>query len=254
MRLNLSPLTVNMMYYGLILISLYTVIFHFDPVLLIATAIAYFCFGCLGVEINAHRYFAHRTFEYRYSWMKYVFSWFTTLAGTGSPMQWVAIHYDHHDHSDAEGDPHNPHEKGLSMFYWLVYPKGNPLNVRYMIKDKYQVWLHRNYMFVHLITWSVLFLLGGWQLVVYGAMMPTALVTLAQVGTTYLCHIGIGYRRYDDVPDRSHNIWWWAIIDFGEGLHNTHHKDPSRWNLRDKWWEIDISGSVIGILRKSDAR
>lgn len=248
MKFNLNPWTVNLMYYLLFTVSILTLVFHFEPTLLIATAIAYFCFGCLGVEINAHRYFAHRTFEYKYQWMKYVFSWFTTLAGTGSPMQWVAIHYDHHNHSDQDGDPHNPNEKGIGMFLWLVYPKGNPYNVKHMIKDRYQVWLHRNYVFVHLITWAVLFAFGGWPLVVYGAMLPTALVTLAQVGTTYLCHIGIGYRHYD-IPDRSHNVWWWSIIDFGEGLHNTHHQDPSRWNLRDKWWEIDISGEVIKLLK-----
>lgn len=248
----LNPITNNVsgLYYLQLLVAAYTLVFYFDQTGLIITAISYFCFGSLGVEINSHRYWSHRSFEYRYKWMEWVFSWFGTLSGTGSPMQWVAIHHDHHQHSDKDGDPHNPNEKGLSMLLWLVYPKANPYKLRYMIKDNYQCWLHRNFMLVFLITWLVLYLIGGFWLVAYAAIIPSALVTLIQVGTTYICHVGVGYRNYD-TDDESRNVWWWAILDFGEGLHNTHHAQPWRWNLKDKWWEIDISAIVIRIVGKN---
>lgn len=242
-KLNLTPTTVNLFYYAHWIILGYTLFFHFSAIGLILTAISYFLFGCLGVEINAHRYFSHRTFKYRYKWMEYIFSWFTCLGGTGSPMQWAGIHFDHHEHSDKEGDPHNPKEKGLGMLFWLTYKKGSPLNLKHML-NPYQKWLHRNYFYVYLITWAVLWIIGGFWLVAYAAIIPTALVTLIQVLTTYLCHMDFGYRNYD-IDDDSRNIWWWALVDFGEGLHNTHHADPSRYHLKDRWYEVDISGIVI---------
>lgn len=247
---SLTPLTVNLFYYFHWLVLFYTLYFYFDSSGLIFTAISYFLFGCLGVEINAHRYFAHRSFKYKFKWMEYVFSWFTCLAGTGSPMQWAGIHFDHHSHSDEEGDPHNPRERGLWMLVWLVYAKGNAFNLKHML-NPYQKWLHRNYFLVYFITWSVLWVLGGFWLIAYAAIIPTILVTFVQVGTTYLCHMNIGYRNYK-IKDESTNIWWWAILDFGEGLHNNHHADPGRWNLKDKWFEIDISGLVIKYFLKNE--
>lgn len=242
-RFNLTPLTVNLFYYLHWAVLGYTLWFHFDATGLLVTAISYFLFGCLGIEINAHRYFSHRSFKYRYRWMEPVFSWFTCLAGTGSPMQWAGIHFDHHKHSDKEGDPHDPQVRGLWMLVWLVYAKGNPLNLKHMMSP-YQKWLHRNYFLVYLITWLTLWLIGGFWLVAYAAIIPTTLVTLVQVLTTYLCHLNIGYRNYD-IDDRSVNVWWWALFDFGEGLHNNHHANPGRWALSDKWYEIDASGFVI---------
>lgn len=253
-KLSLNPVGINVsgIYYFQLLITAYTLGFYFDPMGLIAVAIGYFCFGCLGVEINAHRYWSHRSFRYRYKWMEWVFSWFSTLSGTGSPMQWVAVHHEHHAHSDQEGDPHDPKQRGLWMLLWLTYAKSNPHKIRYMIRDKYQCWLHRNFLLVFLITWIILYAIGGFWLLAYGAIIPSFLTTLIQVGTTYFCHIGIGYRNYN-IPDDSRNVWWWALLDFGEGLHNNHHADPKRWNLSDRWWEIDISGLVIKLLRRKDA-
>lgn len=249
-KLSLTPVTVNMYYYFHLLVLFYTLCFHFDVTGLAITFIAYFCFACLGIEVNAHRYFSHRTFQYRYKWMEYVFSWFTCLAGTGAPMQWVGIHYDHHNHADEEGDPHDPHVRGLWMFVWLTYEKGNPINLRHMF-NPYQKWLVRHYFSVYLITWFVLWLIGGFWLVAYAAILPTAITTVVQVGTTYFCHLDIGYRTYD-IKDKSTNVWWWSLIDFGDGLHNNHHADPSRWNLKDKWWEVDLSGLVIKYFLKHE--
>lgn len=217
---------------------------------LLVTYLAVFAYGGLGVEVNSHRYFSHGTFEYRYKWMEYVFSWFQCLGGTGSPIQWVATHGAHHEHTDEEGDPHDPKEKGLWMFLYLTYPFVNKFYVRHMVKDKYQRWIHKNILAVVFITWAVLYAVGGLWLVVYGAWLPTVVATFLQIVTTYVCHIPkLGYRRYD-VDDDSVNVWWWAPFDFGDGLHNTHHANPHRYNLSDKWWEIDIAGFVIKYFLK----
>ena len=241
----------NFLHYFQIIASLVFVSFtEFSWWGLLAAYVGLFCFGCLGVEINSHRYFSHKSFEYKYKWMRYVFSWFNCLSGTGSPMQWVATHHAHHKHSDKEGDPHNPREKGLMMFLFLSYPEVNKMSVKHMVKDKYQVWIHNNILLVYLITWAVLYLLGGLWLVVWAGMIPSVLVALVQIMTTYLCHMDFGYTNYK-TEDKSKNVWWWALFDFGEALHNNHHANTKRWYLSDKWWEVDISGLVIKYFLKN---
>lgn len=234
------------LYYFQLAVCLLYIPFNFSWWGLLVAYIAVVLYGCIGAEINAHRYFSHGSFEYKWGWMKNVFSWFTCLSGTGSPITWVAVHNEHHKHSDKEGDPHNPKDKGLWMFVKPVYPLGDPFSVKHML-DKYQAWLFRNYLLVFPITWGALYLIGGMWLVVYGGMLGTVLSSVIQIGTTYFCHM-IGYRNYE-IDDDSRNVWWWAIVDFGEGLHNNHHAKPSRWNLSDHWWEIDMAGFIIKHLR-----
>ena len=61
------------------------------------------------------------------------------------------------------------------------------------------------------------------------------------------CAILIGRRT---VPVRplmppSRNLWWMALLFWGEGWHNNHHARPREWNFRMKWWEFDIGAQVI---------
>lgn len=235
--------TMVYLYYFQIIVSLIYVSMNFSWWGMLVAYLAFVLYGGLGVEINAHRYFSHGTFKYKYKWMEHVFSWFTCLSGTGSPVTWVAIHHEHHKHSDKEGDPHNPKEKGLKMFLSPEYKLGNPLSVKKML-NPYQAWLFRYYLLVPITTWVFLYIIGGMWLVVYAGMLGTVISTVVQIGTTYFCHL-VGYRNYE-IDDDSTNVWWWALIDLGDGLHNNHHANPGRWHLSDHWWEIDISGFLIG--------
>ena len=72
----------------------------------------YFLIGCFGISIGYHRYLAHKSFEFRWSWLQWPCLLFGCLAGTGSPLGWVAVHREHHRHSDRPGDPHSPHTIG----------------------------------------------------------------------------------------------------------------------------------------------
>lgn len=248
--LPLNQLTINSFYYFHWAVFFYTLTFHFSVNGILIAAASYFLFGCLGIEVNAHRYFSHKSFEYKYKWMEYVFSWFTCLGGTGAPIWWSAIHFDHHKHADKEGDPHNPRERGLSMIFWLKYPKSTPYNLRHVITP-YQRWLHANYFFVHLLTWFALWFIGGFWLVAYAAVIPSLVTVLVQFGTIYFCHSSYGYKTHK-TKDNSKNVWVWSLFDFGEGLHNNHHANPSKWSLKEKWYEIDISGAIIALIRKNE--
>ena len=53
-----------------------------------------------------------------------------------------------------------------------------------------------------------------------------------------------GYRSHP-TRDRSTNLWWVALLTYGEGWHNNHHayQTSARHGLR--WWEIDMTYLAI---------
>ena len=56
-----------------------------------------------------------------------------------------------------------------------------------------------------------------------------------------------GYRSFP-TRDTSTNLWWVALLTFGEGWHNNHHaaQTSARHGLR--WWEIDATYWAIRLM------
>ncbi|MCX7960307.1 MAG: fatty acid desaturase, partial [Burkholderiales bacterium] len=50
----------------------------------------------------------------------------------------------------------------------------------------------------------------------------------------------VGSRRYA-TRDGSRNNWWIALLTFGEGWHNNHHRFPGAARQGFRWWEIDLT-------------
>ena len=76
---------------------------------ILLSVVMYFVIDCLGVVITYHRYWSHKSFKFRSKAMKYLFSIFAIMSGTGSALGWAGIHRLHHKHSDTIGE--DPHEK-----------------------------------------------------------------------------------------------------------------------------------------------
>jgi stearoyl-CoA desaturase (delta-9 desaturase) len=183
-----------------------------------------------------------------------IFSIFGCLGGTGSPLAWVAIHINHHLKSDKPEDPHSPLYKGLKIF-GLSYDKevdsSTKWRMRNIVTDKFQQFLHRYY-FLIVSTWSlILFLIGGFYLMIFLHWIP-ALVTIVMSNVVnYIGHKPNwwgGYRRYN-LNDQSTNNWLWSIPSWGETWHNNHHRHPKNFSCGEKWWEIDISAAVIRLIK-----
>jgi stearoyl-CoA desaturase (delta-9 desaturase) len=58
-----------------------------------------------------------------------------------------------------------------------------------------------------------------------------------------------GYRNYE-TKDESKNLWWVALISYGEGWHNNHHAYPRMARHGHKWWEFDVTFLTIRILER----
>ena len=68
----------------------------------------------------------------------------------------------------------------------------------------------------------------------------------ATVTINSLAHL-FGTRRFN-TPDHSRNNWLLALVTFGEGWHNNHHFAMSSCRQGFRWWEIDITYSVLRFL------
>ena len=56
-----------------------------------------------------------------------------------------------------------------------------------------------------------------------------------------------GYRTYS-TRDHSTNLWWVALLTFGEGWHNNHHAFPTSARQGLEWWELDLTYAAIRVL------
>ena len=194
-----------------------------------------------------HRLLSHNSYNSP-KWFYYL----GTLCGfyglTGSPIAWAAVHREHHRYTDKELDPHSPLHKSFISIQWLSMfetPK-----VRYvpdLLKDKFQVFLHKNYFYIHACI-AITFLLIDPFMLVYLYLVPAAILWNAGSFINTLTHM-FGYRNYD-TKDNSKNLFLLGFLMWGEGWHNNHHASPTNSQFGKKWWEIDIGGFLIRKLFK----
>jgi stearoyl-CoA desaturase (delta-9 desaturase) len=56
-----------------------------------------------------------------------------------------------------------------------------------------------------------------------------------------------GHVNYE-TRDNSRNCWWVALVTFGEGWHNNHHRYPRCAAHGHRWFEVDSSYTIIRLL------
>ena len=97
-----------------------------------------------------------------------------------------------------------------------------------------------------MLLFAALYALGGMSWLVWGGFVRTFLV----LHTTWLVNSAThvwGYRTHE-TRDTSTNLWWVALLTYGEGWHNNHHafQTSARHGLR--WWELDVTYLAIRLL------
>ena len=87
---------------------------------------------------------------------------------------------------------------------------------------------------------------------VYLHLLPMLVVGIMSNVVNYVGHKPewFGSYRSFNTRDQSVNNWLWAIPSWGESWHNNHHRYPKNYSFKQKWFEIDISGIIIDIIRK----
>lgn len=222
---------------------------------LVLVVTGYFVYGCLGIVVTYHRQLTHQSYT-TYPLLTKVLSVFGCFAGTGSPLAWVAIHLNHHLKSDKPSDPHSPLYKGLRIFnldYVNEVDANTKWRMRGLVTDRFQQLLHRYYFAIIGLYSLTLFIIGGFYLMIFLHWLPALITGLMSNVVNYIGHKPTwwgGYRSYN-LNDQSSNNWLWAIPSWGEAWHNNHHRFPKDYTFRKKWWELDIAGLIISLIRKA---
>src|SRR6185295_13383960 len=97
-----------------------------------------------------------------------------------------------------------------------------------------------------ILLFVALYAAGGMSWLVWGGFVRTIFV----LHTTWLVnsasHIW-GYRSHP-TRDKSTNLWWVALLTYGEGWHNNHHAFQTSARHGLDWWEIDPTYLTIKLM------
>jgi stearoyl-CoA desaturase (delta-9 desaturase) len=234
----------------------------------VIATIAYFGTG-LGVTVGFHRHFTHMSFK-AVRPLKVALAITGSLAFQGSIVSWVADHRRHHAFSDKEGDPHSPWLFGtgptaIVRGFWHAHMgwlfDRDKTNARRfapdLLADRDVAAVDRQFVLLTAVSLGVPALLGGllsWSW--WGALTAFLWGGLVRVGLLHhvtwsinsICHMA--GRRPFGTRDRSANVWWLAVLSFGESWHNLHHADPTCARHGVKRGQIDMSARLIWMFEK----
>lgn len=237
--------------------------FFVTPGAVALTILLWWLTGGIGVCLGYHRYLTHGSFQ-TYAPVRYLLGLVGGLSGEGSAIDWVAHHRKHHAFSDKDGDPHSPHDGGLwSHILWLFPNFGrrhhDELVTRYapdLVRDPGFRWLDALFLPSHFAMGAGLLAAGwlGWDwytgmaFLVWGMFVRLVLVLHATWFVNSATHMW-GYRNYATTDD-SRNLWWVAVLTFGEGWHNNHHAYQRMARYGHRWWEVDVTYMTILAMEK----
>jgi stearoyl-CoA desaturase (delta-9 desaturase) len=218
----------------------------------VGVAIGLYVVRMFAVTGFYHRYFSHRTFETSRLGQFAFAVWGASCTQRG-PLWWAAHHRKHHRHSDTELDVHSPRHHGLWWAHmgWITAPANFPTDfsqIPDLAKYRELRFLDRFDLLVPLALAVTLFLLGGWQLLIWGFFVSTVVLFHCTCFINSLAHT-MGRRRYA-TGDDSRNSLLLALITFGEGWHNNHHRYPGATRQGHRWWEVDLTFYGLWLLSR----
>ena len=230
----------------------------------VGLAVAFYVLSGLGVTVGFHRFFTHGSFKAKRP-LRIALAVAGSTAFQGGVVSWVADHRRHHAFSDKEGDPHSPWLFGTgpaavirgfwhSHMGWIL--DRDRTNARRfapdLLADRDIMAVDRLFIPLTLASIGLPALIGGlatWSW--WGALTALFWAGLVRVGVLHhvtwsinsICHM-VGDRPFA-ARDRSANVWWLAVLSFGESWHNLHHADPTCARHGVKRGQVDISARVI---------
>lgn len=213
----------------------------------------------IGTAIILHRYISHRSFEPR-KYIKPFLLWLACLSLQGSPIGWAAVHRgSHHRYTDTEKDAHTP-TKGFFYAWhswlhdWHIY--FNPKYAVDLLRDKQITWFTHNYEKVILVTYCIVGLIN-WEILLFAFMIPACIGLYQESNINVFCHSKkFGYINFE-TNDNSRNVPVLALLTWGQGWHNNHHKKSSSYDfgtsISGNRKEFDPSLMILPLIATSES-
>jgi len=235
----------------------------------LVVAVVLYLISGLGITVGFHRFFTHGAFRANRP-LTVALAVAGSLAVEGPVLRWVSDHRRHHAFSDRAGDPHSPWRYGETvpallkgLWYahmgWLFDPENtNPR--RYapdLLRDRGVMLVSRGFAGLVLVSLGLPALIGfaitgTWQgaatAFFWGSLVRIGLLHHVTWSINSICH-ALGNRPFRS-RDRSGNVWWLALLSFGESWHNLHHADPTCARHGVLRGQIDSSARVIWCFEK----
>jgi sn-2 palmitoyl-lipid 9-desaturase len=212
-------------------------------------------FGSIGICLGFHRMLTHRSLQVPKP-LEYAIAVIGSLALQGGPIFWVAGHRLHHLHTEhPDKDPYAA-SRGFwwSHMMWLFYTQKEFFDYEIykksapdLAKDPFYRWLNKYYLTLQIPLGLLLYAVGGWSFVIYGMFLRAVILWHSTWLINSASHI-TGYTTFK-TEDNSRNLWWAALLTYGEGWHNNHHAYPNVAKAGWEWWEIDMTWWAIKVLQ-----
>jgi stearoyl-CoA desaturase (delta-9 desaturase) len=235
----------------------------------VVLALVFYVISGLGITVGYHRYFTHGSFKANRP-LRIALAVAGSLAMQGPVIDWVADHRRHHAFSDKEGDPHSPWLFGtgpaaLARGFWhshmgWLFERDQTNEQRFtpdLLADRDIARVDRLFVMWSVATLLVPAVLGGlltwswWGAITaffWAGLVRVALLHHVTWSINSICHM-FGSRPFAS-RDRSANVWWLALLSFGESWHNLHHADPTCARHGVQRGQVDISARVIRIFER----
>ena len=220
--------------------------------LIVALVLHWMAVG-LGISMGYHRLHTHRGFK-TYKWFDYFLAICGTLTLEGGPIFWVATHRLHHQYSDTPDDPHTPRVSGFwAHMGWIIFGEAQHSDTarlaRYapdLGKDPFYRWLSTYHWVPLTVLGLALLAWGGWGMVAWAIFLRVTVGLHATWMINSATHM-FGSQRFK-TDDDSRNVWWVALLTFGEGWHNNHHAHPVSAKHGMAWYEFDWTWVSLKLL------
>jgi stearoyl-CoA desaturase (delta-9 desaturase) len=211
----------------------------------------------LGITMGYHRLFSHKTYEAN-TFVKFGLLVFGAMGIQNSALLWSADHRRHHQFTDTDQDPYNA-KRGFwfSHILWILWDSPDRLNhsnAKDLFQDPLVMWQHRNYVMIAIVGNVVLLTLCGLLIGnVLGVFVMSGLlrIVLNHHFTFFInsfAHI-TGTQPYSQ-KDTSRDNFFLALVTYGEGYHNFHHRFPNDYRNGVRWYQFDPSKWAILAFEK----
>ncbi|MDO3385606.1 acyl-CoA desaturase [Gilvimarinus sp. SDUM040013] len=212
----------------------------------------------IGHSVGLHRMMIHRAFDGSKT-VERLLIYIGVIVGMAGPFGVVRIH-DQRDWAQRQPRCHQffSHKAGFIKDLWWQLTCHFEFDAppRFKIEskfadDQFLQGLESTWRLHQLVLAIVLFLVGGWALVVWGVFARVAISIVGHWTITYFCHNpGAGRWAVKGASVQASNLPGLGVLTYGECWHNNHHAFPESARIGLEPGQTDPAWWLICVLNR----